>query len=125
MKRFLLFIFLIFSTFLLPEIAVACSNTNEKIVGKEISRPIEEQQKSCCNDENKSENHKNGCSNKCEHSCCGCAITSSSTAFNLVSENTLKFTNTLFFVLKEAKFSYISKAISDGFLSIWLIPKIG
>lgn len=125
MKRFLLFIFLIFSTFLLPEIAVACSNTNEKIVGKEISHPIEEHQKSCCNDINKSENHKNGCSNKCEHSCCGCAITSSNSAFNLVSENTFKSTNTHFFILRMNKFSYISKAMSDGFLSIWLIPKIG
>ena len=125
MKRFQLLLLLIFSIFLLPEIAVACGSTAENTAGKEISHSMKEQSKSCCNHESNSENHDNGCSSKCEQSCCGCAVTSPGSAFNLVSDATFKTADTHFFTSKETNFSYISKAVSNGFLSIWLIPKIG
>ena len=125
MKRFQLLLLLIFSIFLLPENTVACGSTADNTAGKEISHLMKEQFKSCCNHENNSENHDNGCSSKCEQTCCSCAVTSSSSAFNLVSEAVFKANYTHFFTSKETNFSYISKAVSNGFLSIWLIPKIG
>lgn len=125
MKRFQLLLIFLFSAFLLPNIAVACGNSAEKKVGNEMSHSMNDQHKNCCRNEVDPDNDHKSCSSNCEQSCCSCSATSSSSAFNLVSEAIFENSNFNFLVEKETQFSYVSRAISDGFLSIWLIPKIG
>ena len=109
----------------MPNIAVACGNSAEKRVGNEMSHSMKDQHKSCCHKEGDSENDHKGCSSKCEQSCCTCTATSYGNAFDLVAEVVFTNSNSHFFVYNETQFFYISQSISDGFLSIWLIPKIG
>lgn len=109
----------------MPNIALACSKSADKSVKKEISHSMKKSQKSCCNQTNGAENHDKGCAGKCEQSCCTCAATSTSSAFTLVSEVIFKNSITHYFSKDRTNFFYISKAVSNGFLSIWLIPKIG
>ena len=104
---------------------MACDNHLDKKVEKELSHSIKEQHKSCCHKEGDSGKEGKGCSGSCEKSCCSCATSASSSAFTLVSQ---AISNDSIFNLSmssKSQFSYVSRAISDGFLDIWLIPKIG
>lgn len=104
---------------------MACSNSADKRIEKEISHSKQMQHKSCCENHSESEKDSKSCSNSCEQACCTCSATSAASAFTIVSELSFKNVDSHFFEHKDSRFSYVSKAISDGFLSIWLIPKIG
>ena len=125
MKQFQILLLFLFSTLLLPHITMACGMSADKKVDSEISNSSDQQQKSCCKEGSDSEKDHKNCSNTCEQSCCNCATSSASSSFNFTTEASFKNTNPQFFLIKETQFSYIAKPISDGFLSIWLIPKIG
>lgn len=109
----------------MPNIAMACKNHIDKKVEKELSHSNNAQHKSCCHKENDSDSDGKECSSNCQKSCCSCAATTSSSAFILESQAI--FNNSIFNSSLDLKsqFSYVSRAISDGFLDIWLIPKIG
>ena len=109
----------------MPSISMACENHIKEKEGIEISHTTVEPRKSCCSSGQGSEKDDKSCSSNCEHSCCPCATTSSSSAFNLISDAIYSSNNSTYFLYEKSQFTYISGMISEGFLSIWLIPKIG
>ena len=126
MKQFHLLLVIVFCTFLVPNIAMACDHASDKETKKEMHCSMKEEQKSCCSDDSDSKSENKSCSSDCENSCCSCSATSSSSsAFTLVSEAIFENNSTHFFSDEKTQFSYVSKSTTDGFLSVWLIPKIG
>lgn len=104
---------------------MSCSKANQEKVDMAVSHSVKGQGEKCGKKKDDSEKDGKSCASNCEQSCCSCSATSSSSAFNLVAETIFKNSNFNYLVDKETQFSYVSRAISDGFLSIWLIPKIG
>ena len=93
--------------FLMPSTAMACGNSNSKhSCEKEVSSKKTEKKCYCSNDSSESKD-ENGCKGDCGHANCGCSMTCPSSS------------------IEKVKFSYTAPSISDGFHSIWLIPKIG
>ena len=125
MNQFHLFIVLLFGAFLMPNLTMACSDHIDKSIEREISSSKNQHHKACCSDDADSKKDHKSCSGNCEQSCCPCAISSSSSAFNAIFSTIFKNNNSTFFIDKKTEFAFISGVISDGFLSIWLIPKIG
>ncbi|MFT6638762.1 MAG: hypothetical protein ACJAYP_001348 [Flavobacterium sp.] len=114
MKKSYYIFLLLFGIFLIPSNAIACGG--EHSCEKEVTTTKE---KSCCdNDSDEKE-----CEGSCGHSKCGCASTSTSSFSSIFVQ--LKF-NTVFnfSVITKVNFHYTMPSISDGYSSIWLIPKI-
>ena len=78
---------------------------------------------SCCEGEKSS--NKKGCGGKCGDSKCGCSSACPSVSFSITPVNFSKNNVFDFSSTMRIKFSYVTPSISDGFSSIWLIPKIG
>ncbi|CAM3783416.1 hypothetical protein FLGE108171_14905 [Flavobacterium gelidilacus] len=112
------FIFLVlFGIFLIPNNAIACGNGNDSCE-KEITT-TKTHERSCC--ENDSD--EKGCEGSCGHSKCGCAstfTTSSTSIFNQLKFNTIFNFSTI----TKVNFHYTIPSLSEGYSSIWLIPKI-
>lgn len=125
MNRFHLLIVLLLSIYLMPNTVMACDDAADKIVNKEHSHIQNEQHKSCCHNKRVSSGNDKECSGDCEKSCCTCAATSLTSAFNLVSGAIINDASSNYFLDRKSQFNYVSRAISDGFLDLWLIPKIG
>lgn len=103
----------------------ACGKASEKnscekktISKKETSDSC---QKDCCKKDHSSKKDQHGCNGKCDHSGC----TTSGLSFSLMTTNEFEFDNNLFNFSSEKTTPYYKNiSISDGFTSIWLIPKI-
>lgn len=125
MKQFHLFLAILFCTFIVPDVAMACDHAIDQEVEMEMHCSMNGQ-KSCCSNDQDSKTEDKSCSSDCENSCCGCsATTTSSSAFTVVSEAIFENNATHYFSEKETQFSYVYKSTTSGFLSVWLIPKIG
>jgi len=108
----------------MPNTTMACGKSSEKNSCKKEISSNKAEKKSCCGDENsKDKNHK-GCKGNCGHSKCGCSSTCPTSSVSFLSE--INFKNYMFSYssIEKVKFSYTTPSISDGFYSIWLIPKI-
>ncbi len=125
MKKIQLLIALIFCIYLMPNIGMACGNTHVGTADIEANQATEQQHESCCKSHESSDVEDTTCCGQCGHSTCTCSATSSTSTFTLVAMTFFDPSITYFFALKKTNFNYLSKSISDGFLSIWLIPKIG
>lgn len=124
MTRFIPIIILFFGIFLMPNTVMACGGgSKEKSCKKEISSTKKEQ-KSCCDTNSSKNNEDKGCKGNCGHSKCNCSFSCPTTSINSTSEIDFQSSNYSFSLIKKAQFSYTSPSISDGFYSIWLIPKI-
>ena len=106
----------------MPNNAVACG-TAKKCCKKEISE-VKTEKKSCCESEKQSSKDHNGCNGNCGHSKCGCSSTCSTSSVSFLAE--IDFNSFIFNCssIEKVMFSYTTPSISDGFYSIWLIPKI-
>jgi hypothetical protein len=109
----------------MPNIAMACGCSNSNPTSKkEISSTTAEKNSCCDNDDSKSEDDK-GCNGDCGHSNCDCSTSCPSFLISFLPENIFKINNIRYSSIEKVKFSYATPSISDGFCSIWLIPKIG
>ncbi|UUF14736.1 MULTISPECIES: hypothetical protein [Flavobacterium] len=123
-KVHILFFLLTFGFFLMSNSGYACGKSSEKtscekkaVSKKENSHSCQED---CCKKGHDSKD-QHGCSGKCDHSSC----TTTALQFSLITTNEFEFENNLFNFSSEKSVSYYKTAsISDGFTSIWLIPKI-
>jgi len=123
MKKHHIILVVLLGIFFLPNSAVACSGGSKHSCEKEISSTKKEKKSCCDNDDSKDKDHK-GCGGNCGHSKCGCSSTCPSSSVSFLSEINFKVTMFSYSSIGKVKFLYATPSISDGFYSIWLIPKI-
>ena len=124
MKKHHFILVVILGLFLMPSSAIACGKGSEKSCCKKEISSTKKEKKSCCdNDDSKDKDHK-GCGGNCGHSKCGCSSTCPSSSVSFLSEINFKVTMFSYSSIGKVKFLYTIPSISDGFYSIWLIPKI-
>ena len=116
---FILFLFLGF--FLMSGNTYACAK-HAKMDDHKTETTSATSKKSCCSEKS---GNKKGCEGNCGHSSCKCTSVcssfSSATVSYLFSEmNVVDYSFTSL-----VKMNHTTPSISDGFSSIWLIPKIG
>lgn len=111
--------------FLMPSNVMACGKASGKSSCKKEVSSTRKEKKSCCtNDNSKQKDHKS-CKGNCGHSKCGCSSTCPTSSVSLLSEIIFKNNMFSYSSIEKVKFSNTIPSISDGFYSIWLIPKIG
>ncbi|MTH17214.1 hypothetical protein GKZ88_16690 [Flavobacterium sp. LC2016-01] len=100
----------------------ACGKSSEKSSCEKKAASSEKDSHACLKDCCKKDSHsKKGCSGKCDHA--GCTI--SGLQLSLVIQNEMELNNNTFnLTFKKPIGYYKNSTISDGFTSIWLIPKI-
>ncbi|WP_264558343.1 hypothetical protein [Flavobacterium sp. N2270] len=117
MKKSYIITILLLGIFFIPNSSFACGSDNQQSCEKEVSTS-NTKEKSCCDNSMDDE----GCNGSCGHSNC---TTVSSVGFSLFIYNEIEFTNNNFdFSTSKSKFYHSENLLSDGFPSIWLIPKI-
>lgn len=104
--------------------AIACGKGSGKNSCKKEISSVKSEKKSCCSSDNSKDKDHNGCKGNCGHSKCGCSSTCPTSSVSFLSE--INFKNNMFDYssIEKVKFLYATPLISDGFYSIWLIPKI-
>ena len=110
--------------FLLPNTAMACGKGSDKTSCKKEISSTKSEKKSCCGSDNSKEKDNKGCKGNCGHSKCGCSSTCPTSSVSFLSEIVFKNYMFSYSSIEKVKFSYTIPSISDGFYSIWLIPKI-
>jgi len=116
MKKSYIIIILFLGIFFIPNGTFACGNEKDSCEKEVIT--TKEKEKSCCDNNNDDKE----CNGSCGHSNC---TTVSSVGFSLFIYNEIEFTNNNFdFSTSKSKFYHSENLLSDGFPSIWLIPKI-
>lgn len=119
MKNHLIVLFLTFGFLFISNTSFACEMKSEKACCKKESSS-KKYNKDCCNKQSKEK--QKSCGGKCGHS--NCTITSPN--FSSILNNEVKFTiNNFTFSTEKQKFYHTATTTSNGFFSIWLIPKIG
>ncbi len=114
--------------FFMPNNAMACGDTNSNHSCKKEVSSSETEKKCCCGHDDNNDNNDNedkGCDGDCGHSKCGCSSTCPATSISFLTEISFKINVFQYFSIEKVSFSYTTPSISDGFHSIWLIPKIG
>lgn len=86
---------------------------------KEIHKSITNSSDCEKDSSSKSKNHE-GCCHRC-----GCVSSCSHCSLNLFTASMMQEYSSYASLAKKAKTPYNSSILSDGFYSIWLIPKIG
>ena len=122
MKKYHIILVVLLGMFLMPNSVMACGSS-KRSCKKEISSAKTEKKSCCGNDSSKDKEHK-GCKDNCGHSKCGCSSTCPTSSVSFLSEINFKKIMFSYSSIKKVKFSYTIPSISDGFYSIWLIPKI-
>ena len=108
----------------MPNSAVACSVGSKHSCEKEVTSTKTEKKGCCGNDSSNSKDEK-GCNGDCGHSKCGCSSTCPPSSISFITEIIFKINFVRYSSIEKVKFSCTTPSISDGFHSIWLIPKIG
>ena len=124
MKKYHFILVVLLSIFFMPNVAMACGGDSKHICKKEVSSTKTEKKSCCDNDDSKSKDDK-GCNGDCGHSKCGCSSTCPPSSISFLPEIIFKINFIRYSSIEKVKFSYTTPSISDGFHSIWLIPKIG
>lgn len=119
--RFHLFIFLvILGFFFTSNESNACGMKSTEMSCCKTESTSNKETKDCCKNKKEKENNK-PCGGKCGHSNC----TTSSPSFTFIVTNEVKFTlNAIEFSSEKQKFYHNETTTSNGFFSLWLIPKI-
>lgn len=124
MKKLHIIVLLFLGMFLMPTSAIACgSKTSKKSCDKELSCSKSEKEECCCTDKSNSEENT-GCNGNCDNSLCECASTCTTPTVSFLSEINFETRIFNFLTVEKVNFSNSSLSISDGYYSIWLIPKI-
>lgn len=116
MKKFHIILIVTIGFLLMPTVTFACGKHSCK---KEISKSIKDD---CCSKDNKSGKSHDGCGGKCGHKQCGCTSVCPA-GFSSVIPSDYRFQASSIIEAKQNFFHYKS-AISSGYFSLWLIPKI-
>jgi len=124
MNKYHIILVVLLGMFLMPNNAFACGKGSEKSSCKKEISSNKTQKKSCCADENTKDKDNKGCGGKCGHSGCGCSSTCPTSLVSFVPEISFQLTAFNFPLFEKINFLYTTPSISDGFYSIWLIPKI-
>lgn len=124
MKKYHIILLLFLGVIFTPLNAFACGKDAVKHSCKTeyASKKKMKSDHSCCK---KNDNKDKGCNGCCGHSKCGCSSTcqTSVTLPEFFTNDTLKTSD--FSFIEKIKFFYTYLPVSDGFNTIWLIPKIG
>ena len=109
--------------FLMPNTAIACgnSNTSKETCSKEMTAKATEKKSCCGTDSCSKKEKKKSCDGKCGHSMCSTSSVNSSLFVVFAFENHLS--NFIFATKKQAFYTSVT-FLSDGYSSLWLIPKI-
>jgi len=124
MKKYHIILVVLLGMLLTPNNAIACGKGSEKSSCKKEMSSHKAEKKSCCGDENSKNKGNKGCDGNCGHSKCGCSSTCPSSSVSFISEIDSKNNMFSYSSIEKVKFPYSTPSISDGFYSIWLIPKI-
>ena len=118
--RFHLFTLLLTLGFLLfSNGSFACGTKSGKSCCK-TETSSKKEMKDCCKKKKDNEKSK-PCGGKCGHSNC----TTTASSFSFILNNEVKFTsNTFVSSTEKQKFYHNETTTSNGFFSLWLIPKI-
>ncbi|MEG2102392.1 MAG: hypothetical protein RRY99_12870 [Flavobacterium sp.] len=124
-KIHILYLFLTLGIFLMSAESYACGRSSEKTSHEKSTSSKKENldtcKKECCKKDQSPKKDQHGCNGKCDHS--GCTPTALS--FSLIALNEFEFDTNLFnFSTEKSILFHKTAAISDGFTSIWLLPKI-
>lgn len=122
MNKIYLIVFVLLGFFLMPGATYACgSGSGNHSCKMEMSSKTK--MKDCCSKKSNSKESKGkGCSGKCGQSMCSV----SSVNIGITSSIQYEILNTVFnFSEKKQNFSHAISFPSDGYVSLWLIPKIG
>ncbi|MFT5252266.1 MAG: hypothetical protein ACI87N_001273 [Flavobacteriales bacterium] len=122
MKKIHFILIVLLGLFLMPSQAMACGNhSGISSCGMEMTSKTK--MKDCCKKESHSKSKKEkGCTGKCGQGICGSS--SSYTAINFAEIFQIQQTVFNFNTEKQTIDPTVS-FLSDGYASIWLIPKIG
>lgn len=122
MNKFHIIVIVLFGFLLMPSNSFACENNSKKHSSAKETSTKNDKDDCCENDNHSKKNNHEGCSGKCSHSKCGCVSSCNS---SISSINELKLNSNVFnFNSEKQKFYNYETAISSGFYSLWLIPKI-
>jgi len=122
MNKIYIILIALLGFFLMPGTTYACgSGSGSHSCKMEMSSKAK--MKDCCSKKTKSKESKDkGCSGKCGQSMCGV----SSVNIGIAATIHYEIPNAIFsFSEKKQNFSHSVSVPSDGYASLWLIPKIG
>ncbi|WPR72751.1 hypothetical protein SLW70_06370 [Flavobacterium sp. NG2] len=124
MKKIHIYIILLLGLFLMPNAVLACGKSNDSNGSCSMEMTSKsDSKKSCCGTKSCSKNEKQkSCDGKCGHSLCTTSSVSLSFLMNSSFESLI---NVFDFSIEKQKFYPSVSFTSDGYSSIWLIPKIG
>ena len=125
MKKYYFILLFVLGMFLMPSNVMACGKDLGKSSCKKEVSSTKKEKKSCCGSDNSKQKDQKGCEGNCGHSKCGCSSTCPTSSVSLLSEIIFKNNMFSYSSIEKVKFSNLTPSISDGFYSIWLIPKIG
>ena len=108
----------------MPQNAMACGMDNSKHSCEKEITTSNSDKKCCSGNDNTKENDNKCCEGNCKSANCGCTSSCTSVSVSFLSDSNFTFQEVYFSLFKKVSFSYTTPSISDGFYSIWLIPKI-
>jgi hypothetical protein len=124
MNKYHIILVVLLGIFLMPGNAYACGSGKEKHACKKEASSAKKEKMSCCGSNDSKDKGDKGCGGNCGHSKCGCSSTCPPSSVSFLSEINFKVTMFSYSSIGKVKFLYATPSISDGFYSIWLIPKI-
>ena len=124
MKKYHIILIVLLGIFFMPDNAIACGSGKDKHSCKKEVSSTKKENKGCCGTDNSEDKESKGCGGQCGHSECGCSSTCPASSVSFLSEISLKNNMFSYSSIEKVKFLYTTPSISDGFYSIWLIPKI-
>lgn len=121
MNKIYLILIVLLGFFLMPNASYACGSGSGKHSCK-MEMSSKTKMKNCCSKKsNSKETKEKGCSGKCGQSMCSVSPVN----IGIVSSIQYEILNQSFsFLNKEQNFSHTVSFTSDGYSSLWLIPKI-
>jgi len=122
MNKIYIILIALLGFFLMPNNTYACGSGSKSNSCK-MEMSSKTRTKDCCSKKSKSKESKDkGCSGKCGQSMCGV----SSVNIGIATAIHYEIPNAIFsFSEKKQNFSHSVSFPSDGYTSLWLIPKIG
>lgn len=134
MNKKIYILLIAFGFFLIPNAIFACNSsaqieTSKKVISSHHELEdncehshAEKVNHNCCDKKSSKESNNNQCNGKCGHSSCTVSMVNFALISNNINEiaidNNFSFSN-------KVNFSYLKTNLTDGFYSLWLIPKIG
>lgn len=105
----------------MPVTAVACGSSGAKDSCSKEMTSKSDKKECCCSKPCSKEKKNKGCDGKCGHSSCTTSSVNMSFLLNTTFETPINVFN---FSFEKQKFYSLNSITSDGYSSIWLIPKI-